>query len=509
MKYNEKGRLLQLLSPEGELYQEEDLATFSPSELGVVFLHSVFFTTREYLEKNRGLLKRILRATMRGWLFCRENEEACVKTHPVADAHATYQLRNINEITWPSPEGLGYLSKGAWDDQLGVGGLDFPHVFTDTKLSDAEYATQPVAVDNSLILELHEDALLKSQDVYGLGWNQPPFFFCAPPGSTAYDICKGFAHTPCPAGEEAVGREGVDAVLCAPCPLGSFVAEFGRGQSCSPCPGRTHSTESGTVACSDCPPGTAASPTACATCPIGTFAAADGDASCQDCAAGTFINKEGQAKCELCPPGKFQSGTGETMCEDCAAGTFTDNLGMSGCTICEAGSSSSVGSSECTRCEVGSYAAEGQGECTSCPTDQTTLYFGATTIEDCLCGAGLESVGDGCRACGEGLSCEGFGEPVTVLPGFYAKMQGQDWDVYKCMRPSPNVCPGGGVESCMPNRGDLVCGRCDAGHYQEDANCFPCDGGKLGLVIFVALLGVAVCIVLYYISNIPKKKQPG
>ena len=63
---------------------------------------------------NEAIAVKFLRATFRGWIYCRDNAADCVTMVLAAGStlgagHQTWQLNEINALIWPSPDGIGIL----------------------------------------------------------------------------------------------------------------------------------------------------------------------------------------------------------------------------------------------------------------------------------------------------------------------------------------------------------------------------------------------------------------
>ena len=122
MIYNEYAQVLEATNPEtGELYQPGDLDVISMEDAGTAMLQDAIFVRGEWIEsaENQDIAVRFLRASNRGWIFCRDNSEACVDI--VLDAgtalghgHMTWMLNEINALIWPSPNGIGVLDPASW-----------------------------------------------------------------------------------------------------------------------------------------------------------------------------------------------------------------------------------------------------------------------------------------------------------------------------------------------------------------------------------------------------------
>jgi NitT/TauT family transport system substrate-binding protein len=115
MTYNEYAQVLE--------------AGHSPSELNVInftnegtaMLEDGIFTTADWLKdaKNQDIATRFLRASFKGWIYCRDNQAACVdivvKHGPaLGKNHQEWQMNEINKLIWPSTNGIGVMDDAAW-----------------------------------------------------------------------------------------------------------------------------------------------------------------------------------------------------------------------------------------------------------------------------------------------------------------------------------------------------------------------------------------------------------
>ena len=82
MIYNEYAQVLEAVNPEtGELYQPEDLTVIDYNEVGTAMLQDAIFARAAWLaeEGNEDVATRFLRASFRGWIYCRDNPDDCVQ----------------------------------------------------------------------------------------------------------------------------------------------------------------------------------------------------------------------------------------------------------------------------------------------------------------------------------------------------------------------------------------------------------------------------------------------
>jgi NitT/TauT family transport system substrate-binding protein len=128
MTYNEYAQVLEAENPvTGELYQPEDLIVISMESAGTAMLQDGIFARGEWLaeEGNEEIAEDFLRASFQGWIWCRDNFEACVDVvlengPTLGRGHQTWQLNEINKLIWPSPLGVGIMDSAAYQRTVDV-----------------------------------------------------------------------------------------------------------------------------------------------------------------------------------------------------------------------------------------------------------------------------------------------------------------------------------------------------------------------------------------------------
>jgi NitT/TauT family transport system substrate-binding protein len=128
MIYNEYAQVLETINPAtGELYQPEDMNIIDYNEVGSAMLQDAVWASAAWLAEsgNEDVAVRFLEASFRGWIYCRDNFEACVDivlaNGPALPAgHQTWQLNEINALIWPSPVGIGIMDQGLWDQTVEI-----------------------------------------------------------------------------------------------------------------------------------------------------------------------------------------------------------------------------------------------------------------------------------------------------------------------------------------------------------------------------------------------------
>ena len=128
MTYNEYAQVLEAINPDtGKLYQPEDLNIIDWNAEGTAMLQDAIFARKAWLAQagNEDIAVRFLRATFRGWIYCRDNAAKCVDYVLAAGTtlgkgHQAWQMNEVNPLIWPSPNGIGITDKALWDQTIAV-----------------------------------------------------------------------------------------------------------------------------------------------------------------------------------------------------------------------------------------------------------------------------------------------------------------------------------------------------------------------------------------------------
>ncbi|MCC7359677.1 MAG: ABC transporter substrate-binding protein [Anaerolineales bacterium] len=128
MTYNEYAQVLEATNPDtGQLYQPEDLSVINFNDVGTAMLQDAIWANAAWLAEsgNEDVAVRFLRASYRGWIYCRDNFDACVDIvlsngPTLGRGHMAWQLNEINKLIWPSPDGIGVMNLELWDQTVEV-----------------------------------------------------------------------------------------------------------------------------------------------------------------------------------------------------------------------------------------------------------------------------------------------------------------------------------------------------------------------------------------------------
>lgn len=128
MTYNELAQVLETADPAtGELFTLDQLSIIDFNEEGTAMLQDGIFTTEEWLadEANQDIATRFLRASFRGWIFCRDNVDACVdyvleQGPALPRGHQTWMMNEVNKLIWPSTAGIGQMDSAIFQQTVDI-----------------------------------------------------------------------------------------------------------------------------------------------------------------------------------------------------------------------------------------------------------------------------------------------------------------------------------------------------------------------------------------------------
>ncbi len=122
MTYEELAQVLETRDPAtGELYRLEDIDQIDFNREGTAMLEDGLFANEDWLKepRNQDITVRFLRASLRGWIRCRERPDACVDLVMRLGPHSgrgrqAWQMNEVNKLIWPSPAGIGIMDPALW-----------------------------------------------------------------------------------------------------------------------------------------------------------------------------------------------------------------------------------------------------------------------------------------------------------------------------------------------------------------------------------------------------------
>jgi NitT/TauT family transport system substrate-binding protein len=90
-------------------------------DAGTAMLEDGVFVRGDWIadEANQDIATRFLKASFRGWIFCRDNPEECLQIvldegPTLGEGHQRWQLNEINALIWPNETGIGIMDEEAF-----------------------------------------------------------------------------------------------------------------------------------------------------------------------------------------------------------------------------------------------------------------------------------------------------------------------------------------------------------------------------------------------------------
>lgn len=127
MTYNELAQVLETPDKDGNLYTLDQLNIIDFNQEGTAMLQDGVFTTEDWLKdtKNQDIASRFLRASFKGWMFCRDNPDKCVdyvleQGPALPKGHQTWMMNEINKLIWPSTAGIGQMDPAIFEQTAGI-----------------------------------------------------------------------------------------------------------------------------------------------------------------------------------------------------------------------------------------------------------------------------------------------------------------------------------------------------------------------------------------------------
>ncbi|MBL7497246.1 ABC transporter substrate-binding protein [Frankia sp. CNm7] len=128
MSYNEYAQVLEAENPAtGELYKPEDFTVLDWDEVGTAMLQDSIWADTEKLEDPayQDTATKIIKASIKGWVYCRDNPEECrdlvvAAGSKLGASHQLWQMNEVNQLIWPSPDGIGTLDEAAWKQTVEI-----------------------------------------------------------------------------------------------------------------------------------------------------------------------------------------------------------------------------------------------------------------------------------------------------------------------------------------------------------------------------------------------------
>jgi NitT/TauT family transport system substrate-binding protein len=170
MTYNELAQVLETKNKDtGKLHTIDELNVMKMSDLGTGALEDGVFVKGDWIadEGNQDIAKRFLKASFRGWVYCRDNPEDCLRIvldngPTLGEGHQRWMLNEVNALIWPAPKGIGVMDPESFKitNDIALSGK----VITKAASEDA-YRTD---LAEAAVKELKDDGV----DVNGDSWEK-------------------------------------------------------------------------------------------------------------------------------------------------------------------------------------------------------------------------------------------------------------------------------------------------------------------------------------------------
>ena len=124
MTYNELAQVLETMNPAtGSLYNLGDLNIIDFNKEGTAMLEDRVIVSENWIKaaKNQDIAVRFLRASIKGWIYCRDHPDEALKIvlengPTLGRSHQAWQLNEINRLIWPSSLGVGMMDTNRWQE---------------------------------------------------------------------------------------------------------------------------------------------------------------------------------------------------------------------------------------------------------------------------------------------------------------------------------------------------------------------------------------------------------
>jgi NitT/TauT family transport system substrate-binding protein len=171
MTYNELAQVLEYVGEGDEfpVFTLDDLNVIDLNEVGTAMLEDEIYANEAWLaeEGNEEIAVAFLRASFRGWIYCRDNPSDCVdyvlaEGSALGAGHQTWMMNEINKLIWPSPNGIGVM-----DPELAARTAEIALTYgvIEEEMDEGAWRSDLAQQAVDSLLEMYPDL-----DVYGLEW---------------------------------------------------------------------------------------------------------------------------------------------------------------------------------------------------------------------------------------------------------------------------------------------------------------------------------------------------
>jgi NitT/TauT family transport system substrate-binding protein len=129
MIYNEYAQVLEAENPDtGELYTADDFNVIDWNTEGTAMLQDAIWADTARLADDPAYQEttvKFLTASYQGWIYCADNPEECrdivvAAGSKLGASHQLWQMNEVNQLIWPSADGIGMVDEAAWKQTVEV-----------------------------------------------------------------------------------------------------------------------------------------------------------------------------------------------------------------------------------------------------------------------------------------------------------------------------------------------------------------------------------------------------
>jgi len=128
MVYDGYGQVLEAADPAtGKLFQPSQVTVMDWNAYRVATLQDAIFARKSWLDQsgNTDIAVRFIRASLKGWIYCRDHPDECVQYTAAAGSqvgagHQRWMMNEVNALVWPSPTGVGTIDPVLWGQTVEV-----------------------------------------------------------------------------------------------------------------------------------------------------------------------------------------------------------------------------------------------------------------------------------------------------------------------------------------------------------------------------------------------------
>lgn len=128
MIYNEYALVLESVNPRtGKLYKPSDLNVINWNKVGTAMLQDGIWANAKKMKSKsyQQMTVKFLTAAFHGWIYCAQQPVKCAQDtvaagKGLAPVHQLWMMNQVNQLIWPSPQGIGIVNTKAWNRTVNI-----------------------------------------------------------------------------------------------------------------------------------------------------------------------------------------------------------------------------------------------------------------------------------------------------------------------------------------------------------------------------------------------------